>query len=150
MGQFITELRAKLIRGSDDGEGAKWELEHPLVYQSDTLGMVVVPAGFITNFVSMRRIPLLYSLFANLAQEPATLHDFLYSQYGTLVNGKKYTRADADECFRGCVYQSIAGDVVYDDPSSWPAIKIRVIAIAKAWAMWTGLRLFGGNHWERK
>jgi len=100
MGYFVTTLDARMLRGSDDGEGVKWILQSPLVYQSDTLGTVIVPVGFVTNFVSMRRIPLMYSLFANLAQEPATLHDYLYSPQGRLPNGKQYTRADADESFR--------------------------------------------------
>jgi hypothetical protein len=147
MGYFVTTLDARMLRGSDDGEGVKWILQSPLVYQSDTLGTVIVPVGFVTNFVSMRRIPLMYSLFANLAQEPATLHDYLYSPQGRLPNGKQYTRADADESFRGAAYQDMAG--TFDDKSSFLAVRASFKALLKSWAMWAALRIFGGSHWER-
>jgi len=49
-----------------------------LIYESDLIGKVVVPAYFVTDFASVPRLPIIYSCWGNRAHREATLHDYLY------------------------------------------------------------------------
>lgn len=73
MAQFMTELDARLL---DDDR--IWVLDSPLVYVSNIVGLVAVPAGFQTDFASVPRIPIVYSLFGDRAHRESVVHDFLY------------------------------------------------------------------------
>lgn len=53
---------------------------------------LVVPAGFVTDFESVPRLPVVYALFKNRAPKSATLHDWLYST-------RVMPRATCDEIF---------------------------------------------------
>jgi len=44
MGKFQTSLKAEKL------DERSWKLLEPLVYNSDTIGLIVVDAGFVTNF----------------------------------------------------------------------------------------------------
>ena len=70
MAEFKTTLKVQLLPECPDTE--RWQLLEPLLYQSDILGVVTVPAGFITDFVSLKELNY-------TAHRPATVHDFLYS-----------------------------------------------------------------------
>jgi hypothetical protein len=76
--KFLTELSViKLATG-------KWELGGPLNYQSVKCGAIVdVPAGFVTDFASVPRLPFAYLLVGNIAHRPAVVHDFLYQTHWT-------------------------------------------------------------------
>lgn len=59
-----------------------WRLVQKLVYHSDIAGHdISVPAGFVTDFASVPRIPLAYWLTGNTAHEAAVIHDFLYQSH---------------------------------------------------------------------
>ncbi len=73
MSEFKTELDARL---KDDDK--IWVIDSPLLYQSDIMGSIVVPAGFETDFASVPRIPLFYALFGNRAHRESVVHDALY------------------------------------------------------------------------
>ena len=73
MSEFLTELDAKL---KDDDK--IWVIDSPLIYQSDILGKIEVPAGFETDFASVPRIPLFYTLFGDRAHRESVVHDYLY------------------------------------------------------------------------
>jgi len=73
MARFLTELDARL---KDDDR--VWVLVSPLVYESDILGRIDVPAGFETDFASVPRVPVFYTLFGDRAHREAVLHDYLY------------------------------------------------------------------------
>ena len=73
MSKFITELDAMLIK--DD---LIWKLERPLIYESDLLGPIMVPAGFETDLASVPRLPLIYTLWGGKAHREGVVHDFLY------------------------------------------------------------------------
>lgn len=71
--QFLTDLSCRETK--DD----KWEVIEPLVYQSrlwETL--IEVPAGFITDFASVPRVPFVYMLYGDRAHRESVLHDYLY------------------------------------------------------------------------
>jgi hypothetical protein len=73
MSNFLTELDVKL---KDDD--CIWVLCSPLVYNSDLLGQIVVPAGFETDFASVPRVPIIFEMWGNKAHREAVLHDYLY------------------------------------------------------------------------
>ena len=72
MSKFTTELDVRCI---DDGA---WVLDSPLIYESDILGKIIVPAGFETDFASVPRVPIIYMMFGDRAHREAVLHDYLY------------------------------------------------------------------------
>ena len=55
-GKFLTELDVKLIGDS------QWELVKPLTFKSSRIGVVTVPAGYVTDFASVPRLPVAYLL----------------------------------------------------------------------------------------
>lgn len=124
MSAFRNELsaRKKAFDGSADGRGT-WKLVEPLEYQSDLLKRTLtVPAGFVTDFASVPRIPVAFLLTGNSAHEAAVVHDWLYSTH-------EVDRATADAVFReACVACGTYG---------W-----------KAWLMWAGVRVGGAGPYE--
>lgn len=74
MSRFVSDLETKLI--NDD---SVWELIRPLTYWSDYLQCnVEVPAGFKTDFASVPRVPIAYTLFGDRAHREAVIHDYLF------------------------------------------------------------------------
>lgn len=53
-------------------------LDAPLIYESDLVGLVEVPAGFYTDFASVPRIPLVWYFYGNRAHKSAVIHDYLF------------------------------------------------------------------------
>lgn len=120
MARFLNKLSVE--EASDKGSGL-WRLTAPLLYQSDIIShLIVVPAGFTTDFGSVPRLPFAYALFGNIAQMPATVHDFLYTVHRT-------TRAGADAILREAM---AATGVSWIQRNAW----------------WLGVRLFGASHWR--
>lgn len=74
MSEFKTELDAVLKPCSD----SIWIINKPLVYNSDLIGIFMVPEGFETDFASVPRIPIAYMFFGDTAHREAVLHDYLY------------------------------------------------------------------------
>lgn len=52
----------------------------------------VIDSGFMTDFASVPRLPLVYTLFADRAKRSAVLHDWLYTT-------KPFSRAECDKAF---------------------------------------------------
>lgn len=69
MSEFKSALQVRLL---PEGGDPVWQLITPLVYQSDLMGVVTVPAEFITNFVSFEPLK-------NVGHRAAVVHDYLYS-----------------------------------------------------------------------
>jgi hypothetical protein len=74
MPRFLTELDAGLKVNSD----TVWLIDKPLIYESGIVGLIEVPAGFETDFASVPRVPLFYTLFGDRAHREAVLHDYLF------------------------------------------------------------------------
>jgi hypothetical protein len=55
-----------------------WQLTAPFRVSIDDV-VYTVPAGFVSDFASVPRIPIAYLLFGDTAHRPACLHDWLYS-----------------------------------------------------------------------
>ncbi len=133
MGKFQSPLRVEK-RGERE-----WVLLEPLIYQSNNVGVIVVDAGFVTNFASVPRLPFMYWLFGGIGDEAATLHDWLYRKEHTQSTGheRQIDRETADKVLRGVIIECLTKD---------GAGKLKAKAIA--WAMWAGVRLGGASHWE--
>jgi len=132
MGKFETKLRVEKI------SERCWKLTDPLVYRSDTIGVIIVDTGFVTNFASVPRLPFMYLLFGGVGDEAATLHDWLYRKDHTQSTGheRKIDRATADKVLRGVIIECLT-----NDGSS------HLTACLTAWLMWAGVRIGGARHW---
>lgn len=118
--KFLTQLKVELI----DQKNGLWELTAPLVFWSGFFGQEIeVPAGFVTDFASVPRIPVAYLLAGGDFQAPATLHDYLYRS-GIV------TRAIADGMLsEACVASGVP---------AW-----------RTFIAWLGVRLFGWAHYRK-
>lgn len=84
---FHTSLSVEQI------EADRWRLLGMLAFCSAKHNsMIIVPAGTVTDFASVPRVPLAYWLFAGIGQPAAVVHDWLYG--GGIV-----PREMADEIF---------------------------------------------------
>lgn len=115
---FLTPLLAEQLTSSD------WRLHADLRYQSAVLGKVItVPAGFVTDFASVPRLPFAYLLAGATSVKPSVVHDFLYRS-----RPHECTRAQADAVLR-------EGSLAIGEPS-W-----------RCWMMWFSVRMFGSAAW---
>ena len=121
MAKYLTELQTKTL---NDG---KWKLLKPLVYESDILKRAVtVPEGFITDFASVPRIPVIYAMVGNCSHRAAVIHDYLYR-----INPiPEVTRKIAD--------------AVFDE-----AMSVKAIPKWRRWMMWVGVRLGGRGSYKK-
>lgn len=90
MAKFLSSLAVEMV-GED-----KWRLTKPLVYLSIVAKQtLVVPEGFITDFASVPRIPIIFEVFGDRGQMAAALHDWLYTAPHPLP-----TRSAADDVLK--------------------------------------------------
>lgn len=72
-------------------EGGLWAVYVPI--ETEVLGVKIeIPKGFITDFATVPRLPVVYLLFGNCIYFSAVVHDFLYTNHIT-------TRLKADKVF---------------------------------------------------
>lgn len=103
----------------------KWILKESLLYISKVLkSSVVVPRGFLTDFASVPRVPVLYLFFGNVAHEAAVVHDYLYSELCC-------SRLDADRVF-------------------YEAMGVINIKWWRRISMYAAVRLAGRYYWENR
>lgn len=74
---FLTDLVVEKLSEGDSNGRATWMLREALEYRSQLIGMVIVPAGFTTDFASVPRAPLAYWLTGDTAHGSAVVHDYL-------------------------------------------------------------------------
>ena len=87
MPRFLTTLDARQL---DD---RRWELLGGLVYESAGGLRVCVPDGFVTDFASVPRLPLVYLLAGGTGNAAAVIHDYEYQTHET-------SKEAADDLFR--------------------------------------------------
>lgn len=74
---FIGDLVTKPSPGTDGGRSL-WQLVDDFGFWSTrTNSIYTVPAGFVTDFASVPRVPLVYWLMNDRGQRAAVIHDFL-------------------------------------------------------------------------
>ena len=113
-------------------EGVRWELLAPFVAIANAHGeeqkIVRVPAGFMTDFASVPRLPMIYLAYGNKAHLPAIAHDFLYREGGT----------EADREFADLFFlHGMLGTVVPSGENS--------LTEDDAYQMYRGVRAFGAS-----
>lgn len=75
MSAFLDPLDVQEITDSED---STWEVLTAFRYQSDLVGLITVPLGFVTDFASVPRIPFVFEAVGDDANKPAVVHDYLY------------------------------------------------------------------------
>lgn len=145
MGKFLTELKVKRL---PDKDGRKqWMLTDWLIYESSTVGLICVPPGFITDFSSIPRLPIIYFLFGGRGDLEGALHDFLYTAPHTNGAGLTIDRATADRVLRGARYSCDRIDTSEYESVTISALLNNAWAYFGAWCFWAEVRLFGWRHW---
>jgi hypothetical protein len=76
---FQNHLVAEKIGEAGSTGRAEWRLREDLIYQSELIGLLIVPAGYETDFASVPRAPLVYWLTGDTAHASAVVHDYLCS-----------------------------------------------------------------------
>lgn len=74
---FLSSLQAQKVQEASSLGRARWKLTDDLVYESPLAGLVVVPAGFVSDFASVPRLPFIYLLTGDAAHSSAVVHDWL-------------------------------------------------------------------------
>ena len=105
MAKFITQLYTVKVGNAKGLFGrAQHRVVRPLIYRSDLLGTtIIIPRGFVTDFSSVPRLGLAYSLFGDTGHASATVHDYAcrngYLKH--LAGGQvKVPRPMADQVFK--------------------------------------------------
>lgn len=115
--EFLTELQV------EEMDAKTWRLLKPLIYHSELLNeTITVPSGYVTDFASIPRLPIIYWLFGDTARKPAVIHDFLYQTHGC------DNRHEADRVF----YEGMGAI----EMPKW-----------RRWDMYLGVRLGGLTSW---
>lgn len=103
-----------------------WKLTAPLVYKSDLLDTVVmVPVGFVTDFCSVPRLPVIFWLCGDIATPAAVLHDYAYSKDGDIAPDRKTA-----------------------DALLFEAARTQGVPLWQAALLWLGVRIGGKSHWK--
>lgn len=71
---FLSNLKVELL----NNKGKKWKVLEDFEYIYNGIS-IVVPAGFVTNFASVPRIPIIFELVGDRGHSAAVVHDYLYS-----------------------------------------------------------------------
>ena len=74
----MSEFKTKMV--AEDINDGVWVIHEDLIYESDLIGRVVVPAGFQTDFASVPRVPVAYWFYGGRAHHEAAIHDALYRE----------------------------------------------------------------------
>ena len=76
---FLTDLNVTKVKEAHSGGRARWRLRTELAYNSQIHGLIIVPAGYVTDFASVPRLPFAYWLTGDTAHASAVVHDYLCS-----------------------------------------------------------------------
>lgn len=113
--EFLTPLFVEQMPNEID-----WLVTTPFLYYSAVLEReLAVPAGFVTDFASVPRLPVVYLMTGGVAVRPAVIHDYLY-------RGQIVPRRQADAVFEEAM-----------ELTGHPWWRRRL--------MWLGVRVFGGK-----
>ena len=122
MSKFITTLKTEQI--------GKWThvLLDDLVLADDDQRTIIVPAGFVTDFASIKVLHnaflfVLFALVSGYGNYAATVHDFLYSE--------------------GQVSRKEADAVLYR------ALRAEGVARWRAYLFWLGVRIGGAKQYTK-
>lgn len=129
MSAFLSSLSVEMVTCNSlnvplkNSDGRQlWKLIAPLGYRSDILGREIwAPAGFITDYASVPRLPFFYRELEGIANTPGVVHDYIYGN--------------------GCVSRDQA-DILLRE-----ACLLIGIPEWKAYAIYAGVRVGGASHY---
>ena len=97
----------------------------------------IIPEGFITDYCSVPRVPLAYTLFGGKYNRTGTFHDALYSDWKEIKIVHAASREElpiTKELADGILYKSLV------DEGAWSTT---------AYSMWLGVHTFGSMFYKR-
>lgn len=119
MARFLTKLHTS----QEFDKAYEWELTEPLIYESDIVGPIIVPAGFVFDKNS---VPFgfrwLFPVAGRKSDYAATLHDWLYAT-------ELYPREVAD-----CIYLE--------------AMELADVSFLRAKSKYYAVKIGGGFVWS--
>ena len=124
MNKFLTKLQVEQVEDTNESGRGSWRVISPLVYNSDKFGVITVPVGFVTDFASVPRIPMVFDWLGDRGNLAATIHDWLYTNPHPVSS-----REDADEILQEALIAQGVGET-------------------EAEAMFIGVRTFGELYWD--
>jgi len=92
MAHFEAGISVQRTGRYDNSGRALWRLLRDLIFKSAEFGSIVVPEGFVTNYASVPRLPIVYWYCGDRVYEEPALHDYLYTV-------RHLPRVEADKIF---------------------------------------------------
>ena len=124
MAKFLSKLDVEQVEDRREEGRGTWRLLSPLIYRSDVADdTFVVPKGFVTDFASVPRIPLVFDWLGDRGNLAATLHDRLYSK-------------------PHMVRRAMADRILLE------ALIVQGVPRLAALAIWLGVRIGGASHYN--
>jgi len=146
MGRFLNKLQ--VAKTDHRANGRSYQLTDHLIYDSNTVGIIIVPKGFETDFSSVPRLPLAFWLFGAIGDEEGALHDYLYTDHMTCCHGSPIDRATADKVLRGAIYNGLVINIDEFENFKIGNLIKNYWAYFTAWCFWAAVRVFGGRRWK--
>jgi hypothetical protein len=79
--RFLSVPALIKVAEASSGGRARWRTQGELIYLDAKGRTWTVPAGYITDFASVPRLPLMYWLTGDTAHMSAVLHDYLCTDF---------------------------------------------------------------------
>lgn len=132
LGKFSGPLDVRLLNAAaNDGRG-RWQVLAPLTYTAADGTVVTVPAGFVTDFMSVPdELPGVVQL--SRSRRAGTVHDFIYSKPHPFAD-----RLKADEMLR----EMYVADLVDAGEANNAELHLAADAV------FAGVRVGGASHWD--
>ena len=121
MSRFLTPLCVAMTNRKYNGRDL-WRLSSDFIYQSRIAGLITVPNGFLTDFASVPRLPVVFWLTGDTAHRAAVIHDWLYKT--------------------GLKPRDIADRVLLE------AMKVARMPLWRRQSMYLAVRLFGARNYH--
>lgn len=78
--RFTSNLVVEQLTEANTNDLATWKLMAPFGFESGLYALTVTaPAGFITDFASVPRVPICFEIDGDIAQDCAVIHDYCYA-----------------------------------------------------------------------
>lgn len=120
--RFTANLVVEQLTEANNNDLATWELMQPFGFESRLYGVsVTAPAGFVTDFASVPRVPICFEIDGDIAQDCAVIHDYCYAT--------------------GCVARNIA-DLLLEE-----MMRLRNFNEAQVLSIYYAVRDFGDSHY---
>lgn len=91
--QFLTQLRVEVVKDE------VYQLTSDFYVLLNGIYELVVPEGFVTDFASVPRLPVVYLAVGNTGHKAAVMHDWLY-------HTRLFSREAADSYFYHALRES--------------------------------------------